>query len=74
MQNGNFDEQLKIIFDDESDEISKYLDCKVKIGDKFYDSDLDSNGITTRFLTEKEEPITEIEFVLKNNIIYFHEL
>lgn len=69
-----FDEQLKIIFSEEIPDIFKYIDCRVKVGDKFQEGKLDLNGTTTRFYTKEQEPITEIEFTFKNNIIYFHDL
>ncbi len=54
-------------------DIFKYIDCQVKVGGNFkMVSSL--NGNTKRFYTEKQEPITEIEFVLKDNIVYFHDL
>ena len=69
-----FDEQLKIVFEEGMNDIFKYIDCRVKVGEKFQDGKLDLNGNTKRFYTEKQEPITEIEFVLKDNIVYFHDL
>ncbi|WP_373358419.1 PAAR domain-containing protein [Acinetobacter lactucae] len=69
-----FDEQLKIVFGEEIHDIFKYIDCRVKVGDTFQEGKLDLNGTTTRFYTKKQEPITEIEFTFKNNIIYFHDL
>lgn len=69
-----FDEQLKIIFDYEIHDIFKYIDCRVKVGEKFQEGKLDLNGTTTRFYTKKQEPITEIEFIFKDNIVYFHDL
>lgn len=72
--NEKFDEQLKIVFEKGMDDIFKYIDCRVKVGERFQDGKLDLNGNTTRFHTEKQEPITEIEFVFKDNIVYFHDL
>ncbi|MGQ0986109.1 PAAR domain-containing protein [Acinetobacter baumannii] len=69
-----FDEQFKIVFEEGMNDIFKYIDCRVKVGGKFQDGKLDLNGNTKRFYTEKQEPITEIEFVLKDNIVYFHDL
>lgn len=60
-----FDEQLKIVFEEGMNDIFKYIDCRVKVGEKFQDGKLDLNGNTKRFYTEKQEPITEIEFFLK---------
>lgn len=69
-----FDEQLKIVFEEGMNDIFKYIDCRVKVGERFQDGKLDLNGNTTRFYTEKQEPITEIEFFLKDSIVYFHDL
>ncbi|EKK14012.1 TPA: PAAR domain-containing protein [Acinetobacter baumannii] len=69
-----YDEQLKITFNDETDELFKYFDCRVKIGESFKNANLDITGKTNRFHTEGKEPITEIELILKDNIIYFDEL
>ncbi|WP_336010111.1 PAAR domain-containing protein [Acinetobacter calcoaceticus] len=74
LTNEKFDEQLKIVFEKGMDDIFKYIDCRVKVGERFQDGKLDLNGNTTRFHTEKQEPITEIEFVFKDNIVYFHDL
>lgn len=74
LTNEKFDEQLKIVFGEGMDDIFKYIDCRVKVGERFQDGKLDLNGNTTRFHTEKQEPITEIEFVFKDNIVYFHDL
>lgn len=69
-----YDEQLKITFNDETDELFKYFDCRVKIGESFKNANLDITGKTNTFYTEGKEPITEIELMLKDNIIYFDEL
>ncbi len=69
-----FDEQLIIIFNEESPDIFEYIGCRVKVGNSFYDGKLDCSGKTQRFSTEKEEQLTEIEFNLKENIIYFYKL
>jgi len=70
----NYDEQLKIIFNDEDSDIFNYLNCKVKIGDSFFESKIDITGKTERFHTESEEEITNIEFCITDKIIFFHEL
>lgn len=70
----SFDEQLKIIFDDEIGDLFKYLEYKVKVGDEHQKGLLDPDGKTTRFYTKKQESITEIELTFKDNIIYFHDL
>ncbi|GLG84669.1 PAAR domain-containing protein [Acinetobacter calcoaceticus] len=72
--NQKYDEQLKITFNDETDELFKHFDCRVKIGESFRNANLDITGKTDRFYTEGKESITEIELVLKDNIIYFDEL
>ncbi len=69
-----FDEQLKIVFEEGMNDIFKYIDCRVKVGERFQDGKLDLNDNTTRFYTEKQKPITEIEFFLKDSIVYFHDL
>lgn len=73
-QSEKFDEQLKISFNDETNELLKYIDCRVKIGENFKNGNLDITGKTDRFYTEGKEQITEIELILKDNIIYFDEL
>lgn len=73
-QNERFDEQLKIIFDNEIDDLFKNLDYKVKIGEKIQQGSLDSEGKTSRFFTEKKESITEIELIFNEKIVYFHDL
>lgn len=73
-QNERFDEQLKIIFDNEIDDLFKNLDYKVKIGEKIKQGSLDSEGKTSRFFTEKKESITEIELIFNEKIVYFHDL
>ncbi|MCH7350412.1 MULTISPECIES: PAAR domain-containing protein [unclassified Acinetobacter] len=72
--NEKFDEQLKIVFDSDIPDIFKYIDCRIKVGETFQEGKLDLNGNTTRFHTKKQEPITEIEFIFKDGIIYFHDL
>ena len=73
-QNEKFDEQLKIIFDNEIDDLFKNLDYKVKVGENIQQGSLDLNGKTSRFFTEKQESITEIELIFKEKIVYFHDL
>lgn len=73
-KNTNYDEQLKIVFNDENSEIFNYLNCRIKIGNSFYESTIDSDGKTERFYTESEEAITNIEFSITDKIVFFHEL
>lgn len=72
--NQKFDEQLKFILDDDLKEIFNKFDCRVTVGGKIQNGHLDSDVKTIRFATEDREPITDIEFFFKDNIVYFYDL
>lgn len=50
------------------------MGIKIKVGNQYKEGKLDQVGKTERFSTSQAEPITELEFFLKEKVVYFHEL
>ena len=68
-----FDEQIHLVINEEL-ELYNLIGYKIKVGNQFKEGKLDQVGKTERFSTSQAEPITELEFFLKEKVVYFHEL
>jgi len=55
-------------------ELYNLIGYKIKVGNQYKEGKLDQVGKTERFSTSQAEPITELEFFLKEKVVYFHEL
>jgi len=69
-----FDEQIQLVEDDSFKNFFNYISYSLKVGNKKYEGILDKDGKTERFLSDKAEEITDIEFFFNDEITYFYEL
>lgn len=69
-----YDEQVQLIIENEASEIFNFLSYKATVGNQVFEGSFDSEGKTSRFVTDQAEEISKFEVFLKGKFSYFHEL